>query len=126
MSENRREKGGEAEEYVAAHLVKKGYSILARNYTIRGGELDIVAQKGRQVLFVEVRSWNRQFWESGTPLETIHPQKIRHIIKTARHYLQTHGFVIQKSEIRFDVAGLIKNDAGGWEMDYIENAFYAE
>ena len=46
-----------AEDAVARHLFWRGYRLLARNLRNRYGELDIVAQRGRLLLFVEVRSY---------------------------------------------------------------------
>lgn len=123
--QNTREYGAEAELYTANWLKEQGYVILDRNYYIRGGEIDIIAQIDDYVVFVEVRSWDRQFWDGGTPLETIGPSKIRHIIKTALFYIQEKRICLQTYNIRFDVAGLIRNPAGGWDIDYLEAAFDA-
>jgi len=123
---NRREYGAGAEKSAAKWLKENGYTILDMNFYIRGGELDIVAQKDDTVAFVEVRSWDREFWENGTPLETINEAKKRHIIKTALFYIQKKGICLQSYNIRFDVAGLIKNSSGEWDIDYIEGAFDIE
>lgn len=45
MGKQRKEKGKEAEHIVADYLVQQGYTIIKQNYTIRGGELDIIAEK---------------------------------------------------------------------------------
>ncbi len=127
MNEERhtRARGQDAEEFVAAHLEKAGFTILDRNFTVRGGELDIVARRGDLVVFVEVRSWKRRFWEGGTPAETIKPLKKRHIVRTALFWAQTHGVKLQRTRIRFDVAALVGSD-GDFEMEYFEDAFPAE
>jgi len=122
---NTRTRGQNAEDFVASHLEKRGFTILDRNFTVRGGELDIVACKDDLLVFVEVRSWRRRFWEGGTPAETIKPMKKRHIVKTALFWAQTHGIRLQRTRIRFDVAALIGSD-GGFEMEYFEDAFPAE
>ncbi len=123
---NTRQYGAEAELFTANWLERKGYKILDRNFFMRGGEIDIVAQINDTIAFVEVRSWDRIFWDGGTPLETINKMKIGHIIKTALYYIQKKRICLQSYNIRFDVAGLIKNDAGIFEIDYIESAFDAE
>ena len=46
MSENRRAKGASGEQIAADFLCRKGYTVLCRNFTVRGGELDIVALCG--------------------------------------------------------------------------------
>ncbi|MBO4441900.1 YraN family protein [bacterium] len=122
---NTREIGAEAENYTAEWLTQKGYEILDRNFCMRGGELDIIAKKDDTVVFVEVRSWNREFWEGGTPLETISSSKIKHLIKTAVYYLHTKKIPQQSVNIRFDVAALIKESDGRFSIDYIPAAFDA-
>ena len=58
----RRDLGNEGEEIAAEYLKKKGYRVLARNWSVRGrngkmmGELDIVAKKGKDIVFVEVKA----------------------------------------------------------------------
>ncbi len=44
-----------AERFAVVVLRLKGYHILARRYQVRGGEIDIVAQRGDTVAFVEVK-----------------------------------------------------------------------
>ena len=122
---NTRESGSEAESFTADWLMKQGWEILDRNFFMKGGELYIVARKDDTLAFVEVRSWDHQFWDGGTPLETIHPAKIKHIIKTATYYIQSKRLKMQDFNIRFDVAGLIKKEDGTFDIDYIEAAFDA-
>lgn len=122
---NTRESGAEAESFTADWLMKQGWEILDRNFFMKGGELDIVAKKDDTLAFVEVRSWDHQFWDGGTPLETIHLAKIKHIIKTALYYMKIKRIKMQDFNIRFDVAGLIKKDDGAFDIDYIEAAFDA-
>ena len=122
---NTRESGAEAESFAAEWLIKKGWTILDRNFCMKGGELDIIAKKDDTLAFVEVRSWDHQFWDGGTPLETINPAKIKHIIKTATYYIQSKRMHFQDFNIRFDVAGLIKKEDGSFDINYIEAAFDA-
>ena len=122
---NTRESGSEAESFAAQWLMNKGWEILDRNFFMKGGELDIVAKKGDILAFVEVRSWDHQFWDGGTPLETIHSAKMKHIIKTATYYIQSKKIRMQDFNIRFDVAGLIKKEDGTFDINYIEAAFDA-
>jgi len=119
---NKRDFGSAGENFVANHLKKSGYLIRHMNFYMRGGEIDIVVSKGSVLAFVEVRSWKKQMWSNGTPLETIGYGKIRHIRKTALFYIQKFSIDLNRVDIRFDVAGLIGSD-GRYKMDYIENAF---
>jgi putative endonuclease len=48
--------GHTAEWLAAAFLMAKGYSILARRYGGKGGEIDLIARRGQTVIFVEVKA----------------------------------------------------------------------
>jgi len=56
MSNERKKKGKEAELLVVDYLVNLWYTILEQNYTIRGGELDIIVEKDNIRTFVEVKA----------------------------------------------------------------------
>ena len=53
---NRTETGRLGEERICAYLTERGYNIAARNFRIRGGEIDIIAENGDYIAFVEVKS----------------------------------------------------------------------
>jgi putative endonuclease len=50
-----RSAGQRAELWAALYLRLKGYRILARTYCVRGGEIDLVARRGPNIVFVEVK-----------------------------------------------------------------------
>lgn len=56
MSNNRSEKGRLGEEYAARLLEREGYRILSRNFHTRYGEIDLIAQKGEILAFIEVKT----------------------------------------------------------------------
>lgn len=78
--------GNQGEDLACKYLQKHGYKILERNYRIRGGEIDIVAQDGEYLVFVEVKT--RYSYEYGLPVESMTSWKIKHLLKTAKFYLQ--------------------------------------
>ena len=53
--------GKKGEDAAAAFLQKKGYKILQRNFHIKGGEIDIVAEKDNTLVFIEVKTRRMQF-----------------------------------------------------------------
>lgn len=52
----RRKAGNIGEDAVCGFLVRHGYEIIKRNFTVRGGEIDIIAEKADIIAFVEVKT----------------------------------------------------------------------
>lgn len=76
-----------AEDRAEKLLAAAGLRILYRNFSCRRGEIDIIAQDGDTLVFVEVRSRSRQ--DFGSAGESITPAKQRRIVAAAKHYLAT-------------------------------------
>lgn len=111
--------GDEGETAVVTYLQNRGYTICARNFHVRGGEVDIIVRQKEVVAFVEVKT---RHVEQFSLSEVITPAKQRKIIRAARSYLfQKH---IQDVAIRFDVA-LLTGTPPLWELTYIPHAFTA-
>ena len=115
---DRQSLGKWGEEAVCAHLKKKGYAILERNYRIRGGEIDIIAQKKDHVAFVEVKT--RRTAAYGSPAEAVGARKQKSILLAARQYVADRGKTGEN--YTFDVAEVWAN-ADRPDIHYIENAF---
>jgi len=87
------QKTGELGEQVACnYLLKKGFSIIERNYTKKWGEIDIVAKKGSIVHFVEVKSKTYHSSipnsiDSYKPEDGMHPWKLTRLRRTIQTYL---------------------------------------
>jgi putative endonuclease len=79
-------RGNKGEDLACQYLKKQGYQILERNFRIRGGEIDIIAQDGEYLVFVEVKT--RYSHEYGLPVESMTPWKIKYVLRTAKYYLQ--------------------------------------
>lgn len=120
--------GGEArtlgqwgEEQVAEKLRCGGWTIIARNFRCRMGEIDIVAENGRFLAFVEVKL--RKDARFGAACEAVTPAKQRKLRATAEYYLMYHPTALQP---RFDVAEVYAPQGVRTERPdiyYIENAF---
>lgn len=82
---NNQKKGRLGEKIAQKYLVKKGYTILHQNWTCQWGELDIVAKKGNHLYLVEVKY--RTSYKYGDAHEAINYFKLKHLARTARHYL---------------------------------------
>ena len=77
---------GQIGENAAADVLRaKGYTILKRNYRCKHGEIDIIAEKYGDMSFVEVKT--RQSLKFGWPSEAVNEEKIKHIKRAARCYL---------------------------------------
>lgn len=113
------ELGEWGEEFATAYLLKKGYTILARNYTFQKAEIDIIAQKAPEtVVVVEVKTRNSAAF--GDPQSFVSKKKIQQLVKAADHYIVSKNIDV---EVRFDIIAILKNKKEE-ELAHIENAFY--
>lgn len=95
---NNREIGNIYEERAEKLLLSSGYKILERNYRVRAGEIDIIAEKDGVIVFVEVKY--RSSTAFGYGIEAVDYRKIRRIYNAARIYLTLNRKF--SNEIRFD------------------------
>ena len=84
----RRALGDFGERVAKAHLEAKGYRILATNFRVREGEVDIVAQQGDVVAFVEVKT--RRGQAMGSAVEAIGRRKAQRLLQVAEAFDQQH------------------------------------
>ena len=109
------------ERLVAEDLRRKGWTVAAMNYRCRMGEIDIVAENGSFLAFVEVKL--RKDDRFGPACEAVTPSKRRKLRAAAEFYLLSHPTSLQP---RFDVAevyapqGIHTKEP---DINYIENAF---
>jgi putative endonuclease len=95
--------GDEGEEAAARHLEAQGFRIVARKHRTRRGEVDLVAEREKLLVFVEVRT--RASDAFGTPEETVDARKQARFIEAARDFLaRWRG---GEREIRFDVIAVV-------------------
>ncbi|MCK9478476.1 MAG: YraN family protein [Firmicutes bacterium] len=113
--------GAFGEMIAEKHLIKKKYKIIDKNFYIRGGEIDIIAQKGEYLVFVEVKT--RSSNKFGSAAEAVDFYKKTRMIKAAKVFLQRYG----NAYARFDVIEVyITSNSTKLVADkisHIENAF---
>ncbi len=110
-----RRQGNKAEDQAAQYLKEKGYKILARNFSCRVGEIDIIAQdKQNTIVFVEVKQRKTNLFGGG--LAAVNKAKQRRITLTAAAYIKKTK--ISYTALRFDI---ITITAG--VLQHYENAF---
>ena len=109
-----RARGAAGETQAADYLAAQGMEILARNFTVRGGEIDLIARDGAYIVFVEVKQRTSAY--AGLGREAVNLKKQRFICRAAMQYLMKHN--LMQSFVRFDV---VEIQAG--QLTHIKNAF---
>ena len=85
MTMERQALGKMGEDAAVAEIERRGYAVLERRYRTRHGEIDIVAEDGDVVVFIEVKV--RATAERGTAAEAVTIQKQRKLVAMATDYL---------------------------------------
>lgn len=116
MPSPRQRRGSEAEDRAQALIEAQGLRVEARNFRCRSGEIDIVAQDGDTLVFVEVRS--RSHDRQGGAAASVDLRKQRRLIRAAEYYLLRHPDQRHRP-CRFDVIALDADRDANW----IRNAF---
>lgn len=106
--------GARAEELCAGMLRAAGLRLLERNWRCRLGEIDLIAEEGRVLVFAEVRM--RRGWGFGGAAESVTAAKRARIVAAARLYLSRRP----ETQCRFDVF-LVDGPAG--DVKWIRDAF---
>lgn len=108
------------ETFAAEHLKARGYQILAQNYRFQRGEIDLIAELDKRIVFVEVKT--RRSLKFGLPQSAVTEQKQRQISKIALAYLQTQNLL--DTPCRFDVIAIhLSPQYELLRLEQIENAF---
>lgn len=101
----------------AEYLIQKGYSILERNWRFHRGEIDIIAETGESLVFIEVKE--RESLLYGYPEEAINLKKARQIRSVASAYIRQHD--VTGRNIRLDAITILKNGSS-ISITHYENA----
>jgi len=108
------DRGRAAEDLALTFLQASGYQCVARNYTCRAGEIDLIVTDATTLVFVEVRYRRNQ--QHGTGAESVTRSKMLKIIRAASYFLLNYP-QYEVLDQRFDVISI------GADLDWIENAF---
>lgn len=106
---NQKSNFGKFGEDLAVKLLQnKGYKIVDRNFRSRFGEIDIIAVKGDDLIFIEVKTrWSLKF---GLPEEAVTRNKLKKIIRTAEYYLITHPSFPKKMRVEVVAIEILNNN----------------
>jgi|WetSurMetagenome_2_1015567.scaffolds.fasta_scaffold460124_2 putative endonuclease len=109
--------GNNGESLVCEWLNQHHFTILARNYQTRRGEVDIIATKDEVVAFIEVKTRNKEYFPIA---QVVTYGKQQRIIMAAHHFILANQ--LRDKVFRFDIATVIFED-GKPHIEYIPNAF---
>ena len=112
-----RAQGRLGEDAAVDWLRRQGYRISARNVSSRTGEIDVVAEDGDTLCFIEIKARSTRTY--GSALESISAHKQRRIARAAALYLARQPFA---GPCRFDVLAMDLGDRG-WRFELIRDAF---
>ncbi|MCZ7525203.1 MAG: YraN family protein [Acidimicrobiia bacterium] len=116
---DRRALGAAGERAVAERYERDGYGVLDRNWRRREGELDLVVERDRVLVFCEVKT--RTSDRFGAPVEAITREKRQRVRLLAAKWLEERRIVVR--EVRFDVASVVPGSAGQAVVEILEGAF---
>jgi putative endonuclease len=121
----RRHTGRRAEDICATRLRQRGWQVLARNWRIKAGEIDLIARTGPVLVMVEVKAGHAGSRAGPpSPALAVGPNKQRRLRRLASAWIATHGRSVHYREVRFDVVGvLFERDGTLAVYDHVENAF---
>ncbi len=116
MKLNEANPGLAAEKLAATYLMQQGLTLVCSNFHCAYGEIDLIMQEGKTLVFVEVRlRSNPRF---GSAAASITPHKQQKLIRTAQYYLQQHAGHLA---CRFDA--VLLNGYNSAEPEWLRNAF---
>ena len=109
--------GEEGEKIAIQYLKSKNYLIHHSNWRMGHLEVDIIADNGEEVVFVEVKT--RSSDEFGAPEESVDEQKEKDLITVADVYLERLNIEVP---VRFDIIAIVLNEDSSCLTHY-EDAF---
>jgi putative endonuclease len=117
---NNKKTGNYGEDIAVNYLISKGYTILERNFLSKYGEIDIIAEKEKTLIFVEVKC--RKSNNFGSPLEAINAKKIERIVLVLENYFRCKKYSQKNYEnFRIDAIGINLKGSIPVKIKHVEN-----
>ena len=110
--------GNKGEDKAAKYLKKQGYKIIERNYNLPCGEVDIIAQKNKTLVFVEVK-YRTNADAFGGPIGAVTKAKQKRVINAALSYIKTKK--PNYDGLMFDIIAISED-----KIEHIQNAFSSD
>jgi putative endonuclease len=117
MNDRRKETGDHGEKLAENFLARKGYKIIRRKYVCFLGEIDLIAEKDKSLVFIEVKTRKSLNFD---PLDSITAKKRQKLADIARYFEQK---LKKPRPIWFDVVCIKESAQGDADIEHIENAF---
>lgn len=111
--------GIRGEQLARTYLTEKGYRIIVSNWRHGRAEIDLIAEYGNTLIFVEVKT--RSSSHFGQPDEFVGPKKEQQLAKAACAYMEQ---VRYQGEIRFDIVAILLPPHTAAEVNHIQDAFF--
>lgn len=116
----KKELGAKGEKLASEYLAAQGYTIVAMNLTSPYGEIDLVAQKGKRLFFVEIKTRTGDTY--GSALDAVTWQKQKKIRRNAEYWLLRR--YDWKNFIPFlSVIALDEQPNGEFQIEFLPDAF---
>ena len=112
------ELGKKGERLAIDYLIKKGYTILDKNWRFQKAEVDIIAQIKDTLAVVEVKT--RSTSDFGNPQDFVSPKKIKLLISAIDEYVVSKDLEV---DVRFDIIAIVKEN-NTYVIEHLEDAFY--
>ena len=111
--------GKSGEKIALRYLQHQKFRIIARNFRLFRGEIDIIAYDRKTLVFIEVKT--RKSTDFGLPEESVTPSKQKQVKRIAQGFLTKND--LDDIECRFDVISLILDEEEGYSIRHIKDAF---
>lgn len=118
--------GAKGEEIASRFLIERGYKVIERNFrNLKGrqlGEIDIIAEKNKEIIFVEVKTRNMERYQETLPEENITLQKLKKLNRIATSYIKINN--LWNYPYHFDAVSVwLSRDFKNYKIKHIENIF---
>ena len=109
--------GEKGEQLAVNYLLKDGYEVLEKNWRFKKSEIDIIAKKGNELVFVEVKTRSSNHFQE--PEEAVTLKKQKQIFIGANEYIQS---LEDEVNVRFDIISILLTKE--IQINHIKEAFY--
>ncbi len=112
-------RGRDGEQRAARHLAAHGFEIIDRNWRCPQGELDIVAEQGRDLIAVEVKT--RRSDRFGHPFEAVNARKRARLWRLSCAWAAAHPAIAHGRRLRLDVIAITGDDPSSGLLEHFED-----